>query len=445
MGELSAVLTLLAVLGIAIICLMALCRFMGLWTWTSAWIFSSREEKIGLTRSKGHYNASGYLVHSDSDINLDATGSFKRFDPVDHDLRIAITTSNLINNHGGSPPSCVELDAQPVEKNPPIVPVRKSSEILAEEVASVIITADGPKSEVQLPPTLQRAMSCDSVCSENSVVLEDLQEPNVTGYLCIGLEFDSDSSDLVVNVLEGKDLVGPDNNPSIDTYVRVYLLPDKTTNMQTRIYRKTNCPCYKEKFLFGLEAAEFSKRSLMFYVYASDKYSNTLIGEAELKLSDVTQRQPVTTWLTLSDTGQRDSQNGEVMFSLSYLPTAERLTVVIVKARNLKVPQENKSQEIFIKVYLLQHGKKVHKKKTSSKKGEKSPIFNEAMIFSVPAHSLQTIHLRVTVAENRGEQRAYPVGHVIVGSQASGKELSHWNQMLSSLRKPIAMWHPLRK
>jgi C2 domain. len=45
----------------------------------------------------------------------------------------------------------------------------------------------------------------------------------------------SDSSDLVVNVLEGKDLVGSDNNPSIDTYVRVYLLPDKTTNMQTRV------------------------------------------------------------------------------------------------------------------------------------------------------------------------------------------------------------------
>ena len=70
------------------------------------------------------------------------------------------------------------------------------------------------------------------------------------------------------------------------------------------MYRKTNCPSYKEKFLFGLEASEFAKRSLTFYVYASDKYSNTLIGEAELRLCDVTPRQPVTTWLTLTDTGQ---------------------------------------------------------------------------------------------------------------------------------------------
>jgi hypothetical protein len=39
----------------------------------------------------------------------------------------------------------------------------------------------------------------------------------------------------VVSVLEAKDLVALDINGSIDTYVRVYLLPDKTTNMQTRV------------------------------------------------------------------------------------------------------------------------------------------------------------------------------------------------------------------
>ena len=62
-------------------------------------------------------------------------------------------------------------------------PQRKSSETIAEEVALVIMASDGTK----LPPTLQRAMSCDSVCSENSV---DFQEPSATGYLCVGLEFD---------------------------------------------------------------------------------------------------------------------------------------------------------------------------------------------------------------------------------------------------------------
>lgn len=46
---------------------------------------------------------------------------------------------------------------------------------------------------------------------------------------------------------------------------------------------------------------------------------------------------PMTTWLKLVDSSHKKSQLGELMFSLSYLPTAERLTVVVVKARNLNL------------------------------------------------------------------------------------------------------------
>lgn len=46
---------------------------------------------------------------------------------------------------------------------------------------------------------------------------------------------------------------------------------------------------------------------------------------------------PMTTWLKLMDSSHKKSPLGELMFSLSYLPTAERLTVVIVKARNLNL------------------------------------------------------------------------------------------------------------
>ncbi|XP_021942175.1 rabphilin-3A-like, partial [Zootermopsis nevadensis] len=188
-------------------------------------------------------------IHSDSDIHLDATGSFKRFDPVDRDFRVAITTSSLMSSYGGSPPPTAAIPPQPLRPAPapapprpapPPPPIQNAPEaaerVLADVAASTttIAPADDPESGEQLPPTLQRAMSCDSVCSDTSVVLGDLEEPNVTGYLCVGLEYDSDSADLVVSVLEAKDLVGPDGNTYIDTYVRVYLLPDKTSNMQTR-------------------------------------------------------------------------------------------------------------------------------------------------------------------------------------------------------------------
>lgn len=42
----------------------------------------------------------------------------------------------------------------------------------------------------------------------------------------------------------------------------------------------------------------------------------------------------------------------------------------------------------FVKVYLMQNNRKVSKKKTTIKRGERNPIFNEAMIFSVPSTAL---------------------------------------------------------
>lgn len=62
MSEVKMVITLLGVVAIVLLVLLVLCHFMGMWTWTVAWILSTREEKVGLTRAMGHYNANGYLV-----------------------------------------------------------------------------------------------------------------------------------------------------------------------------------------------------------------------------------------------------------------------------------------------------------------------------------------------------------------------------------------------
>ncbi|XP_052399455.1 synaptotagmin-12-like isoform X2 [Carassius gibelio] len=136
---------------------------------------------------------------------------------------------------------------------------------------------------------------------------------------------------------------------------------------------------------------------------------------------------------------------GEILLSLSYLPTAGRLTVVIAKAKSLVWTNGKTTADLFVKVYLLQDGRKIRKKKTSVKRDDTNPIFNEAMIFSVPAVVLQDLSLRVTVAESTEDGRDENMGHVIIGPEASGMGITHWNQMLATLRKPVSMWHPLRR
>lgn len=53
----------LCLIVIVLLILFGLCYTIDFFTWFNAWLWSNREEKIGLTRSKGHYNANGYLVH----------------------------------------------------------------------------------------------------------------------------------------------------------------------------------------------------------------------------------------------------------------------------------------------------------------------------------------------------------------------------------------------
>ncbi|GAB0098855.1 uncharacterized protein DMENIID0001_146590 [Sergentomyia squamirostris] len=315
-----------------------------------------------------------------------------------------------------------------------------------------------PESEVSTMlsnENLYRAVSCESVSSESSVVLADLEEPTaplVTGCLCIGLHYDKNTVsdegvELIVTVLEAKELVGPPDAKYMDTFVRIYLVPDETGASQTKLFKDSTCPSYNETFSFFM-SKKHTRRSLWFHLYHSGM-AHTLIGEAEMQLSGLSAR-PVTTWLALSDS-RHNSKNcnwGELMICLSYLPTAERLTVVVVKARNLQIDQKSQEVEnVFVKVYLLKDDKKVSKKKTSTKRKEKSPIYNESMIFSVPPYMLSSIQVRLTVAHHHEAETGSIVslGHVILGSAASGKGLRHWNQMISSVRKPVAMWHPLRR
>ncbi|ESN96370.1 synaptotagmin 46 [Helobdella robusta] len=180
--------------------------------------------------------------------------------------------------------------------------------------------------------------------------------------------------------------------------------------------------------------------------------STKTLGEAELRLGDLLSlTQPFKIWLNLHESNYKLPECGDILFSMSYLPTAERLTVIIIKARDLMWPAEIVVTECFVKVHLMQNNKRVQKKKTSCKRDERHPIFNESMTFMVPATSLQ---LRVSVIANLSPGASvgpthpgstYQVGHVTVGSKASGTELVHWNQTLNSLRKQTSMWHRLKK
>ncbi|PAA52427.1 hypothetical protein BOX15_Mlig019295g1 [Macrostomum lignano] len=308
---------------------------------------------------------------------------------------------------------------------------------------------DTTGSEYEPGHNLPRVGSAESLASDTSVM--DMQ-PDVSpiGQVEMGLEYDRDVSELVVSLIQGRDLASSDATGvcDMDFFACLAVVPD-VANMksQTKVVKRNPNPVFKERFLYSLEPHQLAQKSLQLQMFSVDKYARQKhIGETEIRLADVDLQRPLRLWLNLRELDQKPSDFGELMFSLSYLPTAERLTVVIVKAKNLKWPRQDQSVgDVLVKVHLLQGGKRVTKKKTSVKRSESQPTYNEAMIFSVSQASLSSVQLRLTVAELRSDGRLSSIGHVIIGSQAGGAELTHWQQMVTSLRKPVAMWHHLRK
>ncbi|NXA49290.1 SYT12 protein, partial [Nothocercus julius] len=293
---------------------------------------------------------------------------------------------------------------------------------------------------------LKKSVSADSLSSVSSIGNSFGQEFTV-GQVEVSLEYSARARALHVALLQGKDLLERDAGRFESCFVRVSLLPAERAVGTSRPQRSGCSVRFEERFCVALQPAALEENSLRFAAFGVDGADrNVPVGAAELKLSDLDlPARPFNAWLYLQDTNKTVDSVGEILLSLSYLPTAERLTVVVVKAKNLVWSNGKGTADPFVKVYLLQDGRKISKKKTAVKRDDPNPVFNEAMIFSVPAIVLQELSLRVTVAESGEDGRADNTGHVVIGPSASGMGITHWHQMLATLRKPVSMWHPVRR
>ncbi|XP_028843580.1 synaptotagmin-12 [Denticeps clupeoides] len=296
------------------------------------------------------------------------------------------------------------------------------------------------------PAQLHRSVSTDSLSSISSIA-HNFGHDFTVGQLEVTLDYDGRLGALHITLHQGKDLLEKEEENFPGCFIRITLLPEELSVGVTKVQRNAFTVMFDERFSVALDSGVLEDYSLRFAAFGIDADErNISAGVAELKLSDLDLSvRPFNAWLYLQDVNKTVDAVGEILLSLSYLPTAERLTVVVAKAKNLVWTNGKTTADPFVKVYLLQDGRKISKKKTSVKRDDTNPIFNEAMIFSVPAIVLQDLSLRVTVAEYTDDGRGENVGHVIIGPEASGMGITHWNQMLATLRKPVSMWHPIRR
>lgn len=296
----------------------------------------------------------------------------------------------------------------------------------------------------------------EEMLRSDSDVLEEGQTPvrhplpTKLGSLSFSVSHDEAKQALMVSVVRANDL--PPRDPSLggcDPYVKLQLLPEKKHKCKTRVVRKTLNPKYDETFTFyGVTANQMPAITLHFVVLSFDRFSrDEIIGEVIYPLSDIDVEKKeavITRDITPRHLKFRTQGRGELLVSLCYQPAANRLGVVVLKARNLPKMDITGLSDPYVKIYLLYNGQRIAKKKTHVKKRTLNPVFNESFLFDVPYNEgLQNISLEFLVLDWDRMTKNEVVGRLEVGVKCGGQEASHWNEVMNCPRKQIAEWHKL--
>ncbi|XP_070541608.1 synaptotagmin-7-like [Ptychodera flava] len=259
--------------------------------------------------------------------------------------------------------------------------------------------------------------------------------------------YDFTEQTLVVKIFKAVNLPAKDFSGTSDPFVKIMLLPDKKHKLETKIKRKKLNPIWNETFLF--EKFPYQKlqgRVLHFQVLDYDRFSrNDPIGEINLPLAEMDLTSPVTYWKNLVPCKGSKDPLGEILISLCYAPTAGRITIVVMKCRNLKSMDITGKSDPYVKIWLMYRGKRVEKKKTQIKYRNLNPVFNESFIFNITVDKLMDTSFVVTVTDKDRFARNDLIGGIILGAKSGPQETKHWNDMLGKPRTPIAEWHTLKE
>ncbi|KAI9581485.1 hypothetical protein GQX74_012810 [Glossina fuscipes] len=226
-----------------------------------------------------------------------------------------------------------------------------------------------------------------------------------------------------------------------DPYVRLFLEPEvDKRKRQTIIHRGQSNPYFDQHFKFPVSRDQLHGKELTLQLLDYDRYShNDVIGEVRICIDELDVTKSIEIWGDLLRTKKPPEDRPELLCSLNYLPQAERLTIVIMKAKNLDTVQET-----YIKIYLIQNGKRVKKKKTTISRSDDAanPIWNEAFTFNLQSSLLTHAAIEIYVVNTGSENQE--IGSIGLGPQEFGTGCQHWHDMINNARKPTAMWHFIR-
>lgn len=183
---------------------------------------------------------------------------------------------------------------------------------------------------------------------------------------------------------------------------------------------RRNCnPVFNEYFVLeGVKEKDKKFMGVKFLLYTWDRYTQPhLANFCQVNLSKVE---------LISETKHfglalkaHALELGELLLTLTYLPTSQRLNVNVIKATNLKMPENIKILNPYVKLTLLQKGRTMEKHAGRPQPNKTSPVFNEQFFFDLPGSELSKVVLMCSLYHKEMSATS-PTGSGATSANGSG-------------------------
>ncbi|XP_075147717.1 bitesize isoform X2 [Haematobia irritans] len=312
----------------------------------------------------------------------------------------------------------------------------------------------------------------------------------VKGQVEFGMQYNYKLGALEIHVVRCKDLAAVDTKRNrSDPYVKVYLLPDKSKagKRKTKVKKHTLNPIFDEVMRFHMPVSSLESRTLWLTVWHSDMFGrNDFLGEVSVNLQGRVFDNPQSQWYLLQERSEPFDEvatyRGDIVVGLKYVPPegsksnfmrsttsnssgglrkfgsiksvaisktdrsakGGQLHVLVKEAKHLTPIKPNGTCDAFCKSYLLPDRTRSSKQKTPIVKRSTNPSWTYTFVYEdVSLEDLSERALELTVwdhdrlASNEflggvrfslGTGKSY--GRLVDWMDASGKELSLWQNML---------------
>ncbi|XP_020790703.1 synaptotagmin-2 [Boleophthalmus pectinirostris] len=309
-------------------------------------------------------------------------------------------------------------------------------------------------------------LSASEYCQLNGDMKEELVK--VGGLLRFSVHYDHIQSHVVVTILQLERLQQHCHSSDFQVFVRLLLLWDKSQGAEMEVYqdikdqqkecfmwtviqewrscivRGSSCPVFGDQFSSVLqEHIRPHLITLKMEVRHIDTFSkHKALGEVRVPFNELNISTPVELQRELQ-VPQKDLV-GELLLSLNFLPTLQRLEIGLLK---VKVATINTSSitALCARISVMCNQYRQKSQKSSVVAHSFVTVFNEAFYFPLSEVPVVQCKISVSIFQKEIMKRKSPkrlIGQVILGKDKTFED-KHWTHMMRSVRHPVTLWHAI--